>query len=76
MQHIQHIAFLTMLKRKTTILRCIELAFSPPLSFLRGILNADASMLRKITTDNTSITEVAWVETGSMQGWNLTRVRQ
>ena len=44
------------------------------LSFLRGLLNADYSMLRKIAIHNTSITEVAWVEEGTMQGWNILRV--
>ena len=43
---------------------------------MRGILDAENTMSRKIATDNTSITEVAYLEGGSMQGWNIMRVRE
>ncbi|KAG1655104.1 hypothetical protein FOA52_015841 [Chlamydomonas sp. UWO 241] len=42
--------------------------------FLRESLNSDVASLRKVDCHNTSVTEVAWVESGNLQGWNVLRV--
>jgi hypothetical protein len=51
-------------------------AASPILScsFLRSVLGSNPAMTWKIETDNTSITELTWVQSGPAAGWHLNRL--
>ncbi|KAF6255623.1 histidine phosphatase superfamily [Scenedesmus sp. NREL 46B-D3] len=42
--------------------------------FLRSVLGSSPAMTWKIETDNTSITELTWVQAGPAAGWHLNRV--
>jgi hypothetical protein len=43
-------------------------------SFLRSVLGSSPGMTWKIETDNTSVTELSWVQAGPAAGWHLNRV--